>query len=69
MIIVIVGTSIVRVSRFSHFLVFNFHFNSVSVSIHHNRSLRYLFALLSSLKNSDASSVVSPVVVGLFLSG
>ena len=69
-IIVILGTDIVCVSHFSHFLVFNLQiFNSISVSIHHNRSLRYSFALLSSLKNSDASSVVSPVVVKLFLSG
>ena len=31
--------------------------------------LRYLFALLSKFKNSDAFSVLSPVVAGLFLSG
>ena len=35
----------------------------------HNRSLRHSFALVSNLKNSDASSVVSPVVAGSYLSG
>jgi hypothetical protein len=35
----------------------------------HSHSLRYSFALLSSLENSNASSVVSPVVAWLFLSG
>ena len=33
------------------------------------RSFRYSLALLSSLKKSEASAAVSPVVAGLFLSG